>query len=58
MEHRTRHRTQQTAERHLKRQGFERHPITGQWRHWGKRLTARIEINTPPAMYEVVYSPY
>lgn len=43
MEHRTRHHTRQTAERHLQRQGFERSPTPGVWRHWGKRLTARIE---------------
>jgi hypothetical protein len=58
MEHRTKHRTRATAERHLRRQGFTRHPLTGVWQHWGKRLKARIEINTPPAMYEVVYSQY
>jgi hypothetical protein len=58
MEHRTKHRSRQTAERHLTRQGFERHPLTGVWRHRGKRLTARIEINVAPCAYEIVYAPY
>lgn len=58
MRQRTRHRTRQTAYRHLQRQGFTRHPETGVWQHWGKRLRARFETNVPPYYVEIVYTPY
>lgn len=55
---RTRHRTWRTAARHLQRQGFVPHPLTGVWRHRGKRLRARFETNLKPYHIEVVYEPY
>jgi hypothetical protein len=58
MTQRTRHRSWQTAYRHLTRQGFERHPLSGVWRHRGKRLQARLETNVPPYYLEIVYIPY
>jgi hypothetical protein len=58
MEQRTRHRSWQTACRHLTRQGFERHPVTGLWHNRAKRLRARFETNVPPYYIEVVYTRY